>query len=156
MARLAQATAIWLQALVVCPAPLPPMRLMFFPMASKTGRQSSKTACSPPTMIDSVPCRAPTSPPLTGASSMCTPDSLRRAEISRVTRGEMVLMSMTVAPLRAPWTTPSSPRITASMSGVSVTMVMITSLPSAASLGEAARRPPASTTSRTPGRSERL
>ena len=87
---------------------------------------------------------------------MSTPFSFRAAAISRVTRGDTVLMSMTVAPSSTPAITPFSPRMTASTSGVSVTMVMTTWLPRAASFGVSTRSPPPSTTSWTRGRSLRL
>ena len=53
-------------------------------------------------MIDKVPLIAPTSPPLTGASSMATPRSCKAAATSRVTLGDTVLISMTTAPSLAP------------------------------------------------------
>jgi hypothetical protein len=107
-------------------------------------------------MIESVPFWAPTSPPLTGASSISMPFFSSSAATCWVARGETVLMSMTTAPRAAPCMTPSSPRITASMSGVSVTMVMMMSLAAATSRGVLSSSAPASTTWRTRGRSVRL
>ena len=47
--------------------------MIVLPMAWKTGRAASKSAASPPTMIESAPSIAPFSPPDTGASSIRTP-----------------------------------------------------------------------------------
>ena len=82
--------------------------------------------------------------------------SFRRDAMSLVALGDIVLMSMTVVPAAAPSMTPSAPKITCSTSGVSVTIVMTTSLPAAASLGLPTRSAPASMTSWTRGRSVRL
>ena len=46
------ATISWLAALTVWPAPLGPTCTIVLPTASKTGPASSKSAASPPTMID--------------------------------------------------------------------------------------------------------
>ena len=86
-------------------------------------------------MIESAPCCAPTSPPLTGASSIVAPFSSTFWASSRVTTGEMVLMSISNAPSLSPSSTPSSPATTRSTSGESGSMVMTTSDRSATSLG---------------------
>ncbi len=57
-----------LMALMVLPAPAGPTWKMLGPMALSTGRAFSIAAASPPTMMASVPARAPVTPPLTGAS----------------------------------------------------------------------------------------
>ena len=59
---------IWLATFAVCPSPLPPTSVMFFPNFSNSGLIFSNVASGPPTMIDSVAFFAPTSPPETGAS----------------------------------------------------------------------------------------
>ena len=46
-------------------------------MTERMGRQDSKIFSSPPTMTESVPATAPTTPPLTGASIMLTPLAAR-------------------------------------------------------------------------------
>ncbi len=125
---------------------------MFFPIAWKTGRHRSNTSCFPPTMIERVPAFAPTSPPLTGASSISMPRAASASAISRVTDGEMVDMSITTEPGRAPSTIPFGPRTTCRTSGESVTIVMITSLRAATSAGEAPSCAPYETTSSIPGR----
>ena len=62
-----------------CVAPRPPVpgARPSLPMRSSSGRARANASTSPPTMIDSVPLRAPTSPPDTGASSAATPTSRR-------------------------------------------------------------------------------
>lgn len=62
------ATINWFAAFTVWPEPCGPQRTMVLPSASKIGPASSKSACSPPTMIDSTASIAPASPPDTGAS----------------------------------------------------------------------------------------
>ena len=49
------------------------MWTMFLPISSKSGFTRSNISALPPTMIDSVPFTAPTSPPETGASSISMP-----------------------------------------------------------------------------------
>ena len=51
---------------------------MFLPIAWKSGITRSTASVSPPTMIESVALRAPTSPPDTGASIGGCPFGLRR------------------------------------------------------------------------------
>ena len=98
-------------------------------------------------MMESVPSMAPFSPPDTGASSMSTPRAARSAAIWRVTRGEMVLMSITVKPGLAPPTTPFSPRITCRTSGVSETQITTISAAAAAAAGVSATATPSSSNS---------
>ena len=59
---------IWFVALAAWPAPLSPRRVAVRPIAANTGATRSKAGLGPPTMIASVPSRAPSTPPLTGAS----------------------------------------------------------------------------------------
>ena len=54
---------IWFTIFVCWPQPLPPMYLMFVPIHWNRGITSSNVFLSPPTMIDSLPSRAPISPP---------------------------------------------------------------------------------------------
>ena len=116
-------------------------------MPSRTCRLRSSTSASPPTMIESVPLSAPVIPPLTGPSSMWTPFSASFDATSLVTAGDIVLMSMTTEPASAPSATPFAPRMTSSTSGESFTIVIVNSLPSAASLADPAGFAPAATTS---------
>ncbi|CAM5313219.1 hypothetical protein SGLAM104S_03880 [Streptomyces glaucescens] len=62
------ATMSWLAAFAVWPEPCGPHSTMVLPSASRIGLASSKSACSPPTMMDSTASMAPASPPETGAS----------------------------------------------------------------------------------------
>ena len=77
-------------------------------------------------MIDSVALIAPISPPLTGASSIAPPFRPRCAASRSVATGEMLLMSITIAPCCSAESTPSSPVSTSSTSGVSGSIVMTT------------------------------
>ena len=87
------ATMSWLAALTVWPEPAGPTCTIVLPTASSTGSAASKSAGSPPTMIDRLPSTAPASPPLTGASSTRSP-ALRPASATRTaTSGRIVLMS---------------------------------------------------------------
>ena len=106
---------------------------------------------SPPTMMVSVPSRAPLSPPLTGASSILTPLAASIAETLRVTLGEMVLMSITTSPPCAPSMTPSRPSMTSLTASESVTIVITTSLRSATAFGDWARAAPEETRRSTGG-----
>ena len=89
------ATISWLAALTVWPEPAGPTWTMVLPTASRTAWPRSKSAASPPTMIDSVASIAPASPPLTGAST--TADALRSAPAaasSAATSGRIEEQSM--------------------------------------------------------------
>src|SRR5688572_14208158 len=68
-ARMIPAHMIWLVALVAWPLPQGPKCSIVLPMAASTGRAASKDARSPPHMMASVPFFAPSTPPLTGAST---------------------------------------------------------------------------------------
>ena len=74
---------------------------MVLPTASRIGLTSSKSACSPPTMIDSTASTAPASPPLTGASITRMPASLPASASSAATSGRIEDMSMWIEPLGA-------------------------------------------------------
>ena len=67
------AMRIWLTILVCWPAPGPPWRIHFEPIAFQSGSSAATVSASPPIMIESVALRAPTSPPETGASMLTTP-----------------------------------------------------------------------------------
>ena len=68
-----------LQSFATSPAPTAPTWTMCLPMAPRTGRASSRSPASPPTMMASVPSSAPATPPETGASMNRTPRSRSRA-----------------------------------------------------------------------------
>ena len=139
------ATISWLAAFTVWPAPLGPTCTIVLPTASKTALASSKSAASPPTMMDSTALRAPASPPETGASSIRKPFSRACSARAAVTSGRMLEKSMTRVPGSACSKTPPSPARTPSTSGESGTITATTSAPLTASAIEPAARPPAST-----------
>ena len=91
----------------------------------------------------------PSLPPDTGASTIRSSRSARRAAKSQLPDGAIVEQSTTRVPGRAPATSPSGANRTASTSGVSGTMVMITSAFRATSAADAQATPPAAT--RSPG-----
>ena len=122
------------------------MCTMVFPRASKRGIARFRSDSSPPTMIARRASIAPTSPPDTGASSVRKGGRFAAARVanSRVATGLTVLMSIASRPSCAPAATPSGPKITASTSGVFVTIVTTMSLRSATSRGVRAMVAPAS------------
>src|SRR5215203_3073303 len=126
-ASMVSATTIWLAAFTTCPVPTDPTWVTVFPMTSKSGSTRSKSSSLPPTMMERVPSMAPTSPPLTGASSIEAPRSWALSANSSVTTGEIVLISTTRAPSLTPSSTPSSPASTSSTCGESGSMVMMMS-----------------------------
>ncbi len=103
-------------------------------------------------MIDSVPALAPTSPPLTGASSMRKPFAATVSWILRTAAGAIVLMSISSVPGFAAVQTPSGPSSTASTSGESGTIVTTTSLARPTSAGEAATVAPSAARASMAGR----
>ncbi len=130
------ATISWLAALTVCPAPVGPTWTMVLPSDWRMGSAVSKSSASPPTMIDRLASRAPTSPPLTGASRNRTPLACASPATRRAVSGRTVLMSMSSIPSRAMLRTPSSAMATSSTSGESGTTVMTTSASAATSAGD--------------------
>src|SRR3546814_1821235 len=66
MPAIAAALIIWLQALVACPAPTPPICVIRPAKQVRIGRARSTSAGSPPAITASVPARAPDGPPDTG------------------------------------------------------------------------------------------
>ena len=68
------------------------------PNSFSIGVTLPNTALSPPTIIDKTPASAPLTPPLTGASSIFAFTELSLFAISRVTEGDMVLISITILP----------------------------------------------------------
>ena len=117
--------------------------MIVLPIAWKIGRTASKTALSPPTMIDSVPSIAPFAPPDTGASSIFTDFPASASPTFCDTIGEIVDMSAKMRPGRAPSMMPSRPSATCSTSGELGSMVIRTSDCAATSRGEAPTLAPA-------------
>jgi hypothetical protein len=97
----------------------------------------------------SVPSMAFGSPPLTGASRNSTPPWSQAAPIFCDEPGAIELMSITALPLPDPSSTPPAPRIAASESLESGTIVMTTSVCAATSFAEAAFLAPSLTSSST-------
>src|SRR5262245_26070593 len=126
---------IWLQSFADWPAPAGPKCVIRLPIAASAGRARTSASSSPPTIIVNVPSIAPFSPPETGASSQNRPFDLASSASSRVTCGEIVLISMMIAPGFAEANMPSSPRATDTTSGESVTIVTMISLAAATSAG---------------------
>ena len=95
-------------------------------------------------MMDSRASRAPTSPPETGASTACAPDSSARRAISTASEGSLVVMSTSNAPGRHAPSTPDGPSTTSRTSSGNPSMVNTTSAFAATSAGSSAQRAPAS------------
>ena len=98
-------------------------------------------------MTTSVAFIAPGSPPLTGASSSSTPFLAHSAAIFWDISGAIELMSTITEPALAPSKTPLAPRMAASESAESGSIVMILSELAATSLLDEAPLAPSVTTS---------
>ena len=92
---------------------------------------------------------APTSPPLTGASSIRAPRAAARCSSRRATAGAMLLVSIRMVPGWIALNTPSGPSRTRSTSGESGSIVTMRVARRATSAGDAARAAPAATSSST-------
>jgi hypothetical protein len=140
---------IWLTSLTTSPIPTAPT-WFGVPIASSTGRAAAKSSSDAPTMMVSVPVFARAGPPETGASRKRNPAARSRASKARVATGEIVDMSMTSVPGRAPLVAPRSPNSTASTCGASGTHVTTTSASRATPAGSPPSAAP-SATSRSTG-----
>ena len=81
------AIRIWLTIFVCWPAPAGPAARSSCPAARAAAARARARAASPPTMIESVAARAPTSPPETGASSaLDAARARRRVDLARQAR----------------------------------------------------------------------
>src|SRR3989441_5069890 len=96
------------------------------------------TSSSPPTKITSCPCSACTVLPETGASSTETPLPRAASCSRREVRGFTVLISITVAPARAPASAPSGPNIPCSSAASFATLENTMSTPAASCFAVAA------------------
>ena len=103
-------------------------------------------------MMARVPSIALGSPPLTGASRKSTPFASQAAAIFWEDPGAIELMSMTTDPAEAPDRTPSGPRITASESAESGSIVTTIGFFAATPLLEVSAVAPWPTSSSTAGR----
>ena len=137
----------WLTALTAWPAPIGPTWVIVRPIAVRTGRARSTSASSPPTKIVSVAFRAPSLPPETGASTIRSSRSARRAAKSQLPDGAIVEQSTTSVPGLAPATSPSGANRTASTSGVSDTQTTAMPASATASAGVSAITTPRSSSS---------
>ncbi len=100
---------------------------MVLPSAWNTGSAASKSAFSPPTMMDRAASIAPFSPPETGASSMRTPFAPSAFPTFWETSGEIVDMSAKSCPRLTLSMRPSLPSATSSTSGEFGSIAMMTS-----------------------------
>ena len=114
------------------------------PINSRTGFTRSKAAWAPPTMMESVAFRAPTSPPETGASSHSQPFWAKRLANFFVAIGLIELMSMRILAGLKPSAMPLGPNTTASDIRRIGTIVMTASERSATSRGDPQGMAPAS------------
>ena len=89
-----QKAIMLLTSLATVPVPSSPMWITLALNDCRTGRASSNTFLSPPTMMAMVAASAPTVPPLTGASSMAMPLAAMAAPILFTIDGALVLRSM--------------------------------------------------------------
>ena len=94
--------------------PRPPMCSTRPPITSKTGMHVATSTSVPPTMIDSVPSWAPTSPPLTGASTTWTPAGASLSARAVMACGEMVLTTTRMSPDCSACAKPSSKTLSSS------------------------------------------
>src|SRR5947207_14391625 len=85
-----------LTSLATVPLPSAPMWITLALNDCSTGRASSNTFLSPPTMMAIVAASAPVVPPLTGASSMAMPLAANVAPIFFTIEGALWLMSIYV------------------------------------------------------------
>ena len=133
-------TIIWLASLASWPAPCGPTWVAR-PSGAKTGAARAKSAASPPAMMASVPCSAPTVPPETGASRWCRPMACSRQACSRACDGMMEDMSISKAPGAIAAAAPCS-NSTSATTAPSVSSVITKSAPATASAGLSATRAP--------------
>ena len=89
-----QKAIMLLTSLATVPVPSSPMWITLALNDCSTGRASSNTFLSPPTMMAMVAASAPTVPPLTGASSMAMPLAAIAAPIFFTIDGALVDRSM--------------------------------------------------------------
>src|SRR5437870_8525690 len=134
-----------LQSLATSPDPTGPTWMMLAPIAASTGRASSKSRASPPTMIASVPSSARGTPPETGASRKRAPRAVTAFAIRRETLGSIVDMSTHRRPRATLSRTPPAPRYADSACDDEGSMVITSSASRAAAAVEAARAAPART-----------
>src|SRR5216110_1246468 len=99
-----------LQIFATSPLPVGPTWMMLAPRHARTGRASSTSRASPPTMIASVASSARGTPPETGASMKRTPRFVAASATRRDAAGSIVDMSTQSRPLPIPSRIPAAPR----------------------------------------------
>src|SRR5918994_5604492 len=140
----------WLTSLTACPSPTrAPQWTTLEPIASRTGRSSSKRSCGPPAIMSKSPFSARATPPLTGASSARSPRPDRPWASSRIASGPIVLMATTAAPSGRASAAPPSPKSTPSACSAFATIRTSPSTPVATSCTDDALAAPSSTSGRT-------
>ncbi len=143
MVQIAALTMIWLTSLVVCPAPLGPIRVKRFDRCATTGWTAAKSSAVPPPMIASVPFSAPWMPPETGASTQPMPFFARSsADHSRVRSGRIEEKSTRYLPAPGTSAMPASPNTTSRTAGAAVRHIITMSACSATARGELAGMAP--------------
>src|SRR6185437_13171126 len=143
-AAMLQNDSMLFTSLATVPLPRPPMWITLALNDCRTGRASSNTFLSPPTMMAIVAASAPVVPPLTGASSMAMPLAAKASPIFFTIDGALVERSMKVWPLLILARMPPSPIATFSTSRGIGSEVMTISAPFVASATDLAPVPPRS------------
>ena len=110
MPTIEQAKLTWLQSLAVWPAPARSKKKIRDEKLSRMGRTGAASASEMPAIRVRVPATAPASPPVTGQSKAWTSLTAAASWISRASRGEDVVRSMSQLPLRALASRPSPAR----------------------------------------------
>ena len=134
-------------SLVTLPLPTAPTWVTEAPSLARIGFTWLNTSSGPPTMMASVASTAFGSPPLTGASNIGIPFCASLAATSWLAAGAIELMSTTIDPGCTPSITPPWPSTASFTCGELGSMVMITSLRAATSLGDNPAFAPAATSS---------
>jgi hypothetical protein len=113
---------IWLVAFVAWPEPAGPKCSMVLPMAPSTGFAAAKASGVPPHMMARVAFCAPSTPPLTGASTNKAPRAARKLSAQRAVSALTVEQSMTSVPLVIPGAMPSMTERTSASADTQMTM----------------------------------
>jgi hypothetical protein len=101
---------------LVLPMPAaPPSRQTLLATASSTGCAAANAASGPAAITVIVPCRAPTAPPETGASSISSPIAASLADSVRAYSGATVVQHSTTVPGASSPAQPFAPNSTSSV-----------------------------------------
>ena len=104
------ARATWLESFAAWPLPAPPKQKILEVKVSSTSRTGSMSRSVAPTMAVRVPAMAPPSPPVTGQSKACLPQTSAAPAMSRASSGALVVRSIRYAPSLADASRPSPAR----------------------------------------------